>query len=147
MRKISNKKLLNNKGIAIESVIFAMIVILMLCTLLVFISMRFATMSKFNKDSISERLYLDQIADDYLNHINNNDDFNKSDYEYRDDDDKQDYYITISETENQKTLVANKKYTTEDENGVIKVVQEVVLNVVFKFENNKYIVQKWSYGE
>ena len=78
---------------------------------------------------------------------NNNDDFNKSDYEYRDDDDKQDYYITISETENQKTLVANKKYTTEDDNGVIKVVQEVVLNVVFKFENNEYIVQKWSYGE
>lgn len=147
--KLFNKKLLNNKGIAIESVMFAMIVILMLCTLLVFISLRFSTMSRFNKDSITERLYLDQIADDYLNHINNNSGFVDSNYTYKDGDVDVPYTITkLVDNENDtKTLKVSKSNQVTDENGNPTIVEETLLSVIYTLDNNKYIVTKWSYGE
>lgn len=147
--KLFNKKLLNNKGIAIESVMFAMIVILMLCTLLVFISLRFSTISRFNKDSITERLYLDQIADDYLNHINNNSGFVDSNYKYKDGDEEVPYTITkLVDNENDtKTLKVSKSNQVTDENGNPTSVEETLLSVIYTLDNDKYIVTKWSYGE
>ena len=147
--KLFNKKLLNNKGIAIESVMFAMIVILMLCTLLVFISLRFSTMSRFNKDSITERLYLDQIADDYLNHINNNSGFVDSNYTYKDGDVDVPYTITkLVDNENDtKTIKVSKLNQVTDENGNPTSVEETLLSVIYTLDNDKYIVTKWSYGE
>lgn len=147
--KLFNKKLLNNKGIAIESVMFAMIIILMLCTLLVFISLRFSTMSRFNKDSITERLYLDQIADDYLNHINNNSGFVDSNYTYKDGDEDVPYTITkLVDNENDtKTLKVSKLNQVTDENGNPSSVEETLLSVIYTLDNDKYIVTKWSYGE
>ena len=147
--KLFNKKLLNNKGIAIESVMFAMIIILMLCTLLVFISLRFSTMSRFNKDSITERLYLDQIADDYLNHINNNSGFVDSNYTYKDGDVDVPYTITkLVDNENDtKTLKVSKSNQVSDENGNPTIVEETLLSVIYTLDNDKYIVTKWSYGE
>ena len=144
MEKIRFKKLLNNKGIAIESVMFAMIVILMLCTLLVFISLRFSTMSRFNKDSITERLYLDQIADDYLNHINNNSEFDDSNYT--------DKPYVISKPDvitglNSIDFKVSKINEGTDENGNPSSVEETLLSIIYTLDNNKYIVTKWSYGE
>ena len=148
--KLFNKKLLNNKGIAIESVMFAMIVILMLCTLLVFISLRFSTMSRFNKDSITERLYLDQIADDYLNHINNNSGFVDSNYTYKDGEVEKAYKISKPDDItglNSIEFKVSKSNQVSDENGNPTIVEETLLSVIYTLDNNKYIVTKWSYGE
>ena len=150
MEKIRFKKLLNNKGIAIESVMFAMIVILMLCTLLVFISLRFSTMSRFNKDSITDRLYLDQIADDYLNHINNNSEFDDSNYTYKDGDVEKAYVISKPDVItglNSIDFKVSKINEVTDENGNSSSVEETLLSVIYTLDNNKYIVTKWSYGE
>ena len=146
MKKIS-RKILGNKGIAIESVIFTMMVILMLCTLLLFISMRFATMAKFNKDNINERLYLDQIADDYLNYIDGKNVFDDSKYVYLEDGVEKNFKFNILNVSDVIYFKVYKELEELQKNGDVVINNETVLYVSIKQSSDNYDILKWSYGE
>lgn len=128
----------NNKGIAIEMVILATLIAFSLCSLMVVYAIKAKNMGYFSSNVTEERLQLDKIGDDYLNHLNKKSPFDVDNYYYEINNIK--YYYRI-EFENQFV----------DENKFIKVYdrRELLLRVDFDYDETleKYIVIGWVYGE
>lgn len=137
--KFSLFKILNKKGIAIELVITATVIIFALCSLMAAYGIKSINMSIFESSSIEERLYIDNIGDDYLGYLNGiKDNFDHNAYYYELNDLKMIYRVYI-------------KQENEDCNEyiIVKDGNKVVLNIEFEYDevNKKYDVIKWIYGE
>ncbi len=128
----------NNKGIAIEMVIFATLISFSLCSLMVVYSIKAKNMGYFSSNVTEERLHIDSIGEDYLKHLNNNASF-----------DVDNYYYTIGDKNYYYRFEFENSFI--DENKYMKVYDRnhLLLRVDCRFDEelNKYIVIGWVYGE
>ena len=135
MKKLSFIK--SNKGVAIEIVIFAALVIFSLCSLMITYTLKSKQLIKYNTDVFEVRLYIDQIGDDYLNYLNKKTNtFDENGYSYKINDKIITYSILVNQT-------------SEKVNLKVFDVGKIVLNIDYNYDqiNNKYYVIKWVYGE
>ncbi len=137
--KFSLFKILNKKGIAIELVITATVIVFALCSLMAAYGIKSINMSVFESSNIEERLYLDRIGDDYLGYLNK---FSKT-FDYNK------YYYEVNNSRTYYTLETKRYDEPGNEYIIVKDREKVVLNIEFSYDevNKKYDVIKWIYGE
>lgn len=126
----------SNKGIAIEMVIVAALVVFGLCSLIMVYTFKSMYLSEYNARVLQSRLDLDQIGDDYLNYLNGNSkSFDVNGYSYELKDEKFIYTIIIDKG------TSSSKLTVYD----LGLPQ---LTINYNYDNylNKYIITGWIYG-
>ena len=122
----SNKK----RGVVIESALFLLSVVVIMGALLLSVSTITSKNQNFRYASLTKKIVIDKIAEDYLsNYINNT----LSTWESQ----NQNYLVDTELKEN--ILNFNLYEEKEQEKGKLLLSAEVVIN------SNQYVVIKWEY--
>ncbi len=136
-------KLLNNKGFAIESVIASGIVIFAMCTIITVVTFGTAMFNKTGKIQVETKEFRDEIADNYLNYLNDSKKSTKTfkqSFEKIINGTKYEYLSVVTPYETSE----NVKFILKDNNNNDKIVMTVEYK---KGTDNKYYISKWNYGE
>lgn len=133
---------LNNKGFAIESVIASGIVIFGMCTIITLITFGAASFNKSANAQIATKQFRDEVADNYLNYLNDN------------SNSKPKFKEEVVKTINGKTytysVVVSNDETIKQKTLQLKDKNEkVVLTVTYEKNDSSdhYSILKWNYGE
>lgn len=136
---------LNNKGFAIESVIASGIVIFGMCTIITLITFGAASFNKSANAQIATKQFRDEVADNYLNYLNDNDNkpIFKKEVKKTINGKKYTYSVEVFDVPTPTDEYnKQKQLQLKDKNG------KVVLTVIYKSDSDDhYSISKWNYGE
>lgn len=130
------KKMLNNKGFAIETVLVAIVTFYALCFLMTAYALGSKKISNVESSKIEYRLFLDSIGEDYINHIISSDSFDYDGYDYVND--KVTISFTIETDETNEYVDKHYLIVREDSN--------IVLSIEFTYDTELNVL-RWTYSE